>query len=147
MRVEDMANEEFRRIVLAEDDVEMRRLVARQLRRDAYDVVECPDGNTLFHLIHSYMTSGDPVGVDLIISDIRMPGLTGFQVLELLRAKDPFTPVIVMTAFVDLDSRLEAARLGVAAFFEKPFDLDRLRRVVRLIVSPEWKGRHASPSA
>jgi len=135
MRVEEIAIEPVSRIVLAEDDEEMRCLVANQLRRDGHEVIECTNGHTLFRLIDSYMEAGDSLGVDLIISDIRMPGLTGLEVLELLRLRDPSTPVIMMTAFGDFDIRLEAERLGVAAFLDKPFDLGQLRRIVRLIVS------------
>jgi DNA-binding NtrC family response regulator len=115
------------RVVVGEDDLEMRRLVVGALRRDGYDVAEAADGTSLLAVLREHATLGQRV--DLVISDIRMPGCTGLQVVERLRGADDRVPVILMTAFGDDDARVEAARHGVL-LFEKPFGLDELRDAV-----------------
>jgi DNA-binding NtrC family response regulator len=72
----------------------------------------------------------------LIISDVRMPGVSGLDVLATLRREDWSTPVILMTAFGDLETRAEARRLGAKALFDKPFDVDDLRTAVSWFLHP-----------
>jgi CheY-like chemotaxis protein len=123
------------RILLVEDDAEMRRLVASRLRVNGHELTECEDGWAFLRRIES---AGEPEGFldfDLIVCDIRLPGLTGLEVLELLRTKDRRTPVIATTAFGDLEVRIRAARLGVIAFFDKPFDVGRLCRTAESVAS------------
>ena len=117
------------RILLAEDDAEMRALVSDDLRRAGYSVVECADGVALLRRLDSVnRTQG--VGVDLVVSDVRMPELTGLEVLERLRGADPFTPYIVVTAFGSAETRCAAARLGAIAVLDKPFEIKDLLRLV-----------------
>ena len=100
------------RVLVAEDDVEMRRVVADALRDDGYDVVELADGGRLLVDIAARMkaeTAGE--SVDLIVSDIRMPICTGLQILEVLRQSHWHTPVILMTAFGDDATRKHAESL------------------------------------
>jgi len=105
----------------------MRRLVVHALRRDGYDVGEAADGTALIALLNEREERGEPT--DLVITDIRMPGCTGMQVLERLRVANNHVPVILMTAFGDEDARYEAERHG-ALLFDKPFLLDDLRKAV-----------------
>lgn len=123
------------RILLAEDDDEMRRMIAEDLRRDGYDVVECRNGIEFLRRLDALLLHGDEVGVDLIISDVRMPGLTGLEILELLRAQDPFTPMIIVSAFGDRHTQDEATGLGASCFLEKPFDVALLRSIVRASIA------------
>jgi DNA-binding NtrC family response regulator len=119
------------RVLVAEDEEDLRELVAVTLRRDGYDVVTARDGSELLdRLASARLREQAEAPVDLIISDVRMPGWTGLQVLEGIRSTDWATPVILITGFGDRSIRREAARLGVAAFFDKPFDLDDLRTAV-----------------
>jgi DNA-binding response OmpR family regulator len=118
------------RILLAEDDGEMRRMVADALRGDGYDVVELADGGRLLVDIAARLKAG--VGgdsLDLILSDIRMPVCSGLQILSALRDAHWRTPVILMTAFGDEATRKHAESLS-AVLFDKPFDLDDLRTAV-----------------
>ncbi len=119
------------RILLADDDNDLRELLASVLRMDGYEVVEARDGIELLDHIGSTMVaggSGEPV--DLIVSDIRMPGWSGMQILSGVRRTDWAIPVVLITAYGDRDTDEEADRLGAAAVFRKPFDLDDLRTVV-----------------
>ncbi len=115
------------RILVAEDDSEMRRIVADALRGDGYDVVELVDGGRLLVDLAARMKADE--SVDLVVSDIRMPVCTGLQILEVLRLSHWHTPVILMTAFGDEATRKRAASL-MAVLFDKPFDLDDLRTTV-----------------
>jgi two-component system cell cycle response regulator CpdR len=118
------------RILVAEDDAEMRRLVTDALRDDGYEVIELADGGRLLVDIAARLKA-EPRGddIDLIVSDIRMPVCTGLQILEALRQAHWRTPVILMTAFGDEATRKQAESLR-AVLFDKPFDLDDLRTAV-----------------
>jgi DNA-binding response OmpR family regulator len=118
------------RVLLAEDDPDMRSVVADALRGDGYDVVELADGGRLLVDIAARLkdgTGGD--SLDLIVSDIRMPICTGLQILSALRDAHWHTPVILMTAFGDEATRRHAESLS-AVLFDKPFDVDDLRTAV-----------------
>jgi len=121
------------RILLAEDDYEMRTLLAVSLRRSGYDVIECSDGiGLLTHLETFFLPDGfEREAVDLIISDIRMPGITGMEVLEGKPKYRDFPPMIVITAFGDAETHEMAYRCGAAAVFDKPFDVDLLLEKVK----------------
>jgi len=125
------------RVILAEDDEELRSLLAGVLRRDGYDVVEASSGLELLELLADLLQRrGSVPCCELVVTDIRMPGATGLQVLETLRHRDWATPLMVITAFGDEQAHAEARRLGVAAMFDKPFDLDDFRMAVWNLLSP-----------
>jgi CheY-like chemotaxis protein len=121
------------RILLAEDDAEMRALVSSDLRRAGYGVVECPDGAALLRRLDASDPSQGQ-GVDLVVADVRMPELTGLEVLEHLRDADPFTPYIVVTAFGGVETRKAAERLGAIAVLEKPFERTALLSLVEAAI-------------
>jgi len=121
------------RVLLAEDGEEMRRLVAWTLRESGYEVEECADGwQLLQHL--QFIGSEEPPRFSLIISDIRMPGPSGIEILESLHRSRRLPPMILITAFGDPETHREARRLGAAAMFDKPFDLHDLVAAVRRIL-------------
>jgi DNA-binding response OmpR family regulator len=115
------------RLLLAEDDFELRDLLACLLRADGHEVVEARDGNELWSLLSSGH-SERPFA--LVVSDVRMPGLTAFDVLTRLQRAWTGTPVILITAFGDQTTHLRALRLGASRVFDKPFDCDELREAV-----------------
>jgi DNA-binding response OmpR family regulator len=118
------------RVLVAEDDREMRRLVVETLERVGLEVIEASDGGRLLVLIGKTYASGDRAHVfDLIVSDVRMPICSGLQILRMLRDANWRTPIIVMTAFGDDETRRNAGELG-AIFFDKPFELADLRAEV-----------------
>ena len=118
-------------ILLAEDDDEMRKLLAAALRADGYAVEEAYNGmDLLAKVARSLLHGSSAVPVDLVITDIRMPGFSGLEVLAALRETNRTVPVILITAFGDLETHQEARRLGANAIFDKPFDVDDLRTAV-----------------
>jgi two-component system response regulator (stage 0 sporulation protein F) len=124
-------------ILLAEDDEEMRSLLALMLRKEGYRVTECPNGVALLDMLSSFfLPSEEHKNFDLIISDIRMPGITGMEILMGANELDNFPPIILITAFGDKETHMQAERLGAAALFDKPFDIDELLKKVHAILPP-----------
>jgi DNA-binding response OmpR family regulator len=123
---------ELPRILLAEDDREMRHLLATLLRKDGYEVIESADGKVLLENLRSSRARGGD-RYDLVITDIRMPGVTGLQVLAELREFDTTTPVVLITSFGDSETHETANRLGADAVFDKPFNVNDLRKYVERI--------------
>lgn len=124
-----------RRILLGEDDLQMRAVLAEALRKKGYTVVECADGMNVLNelsyvLLSPEVSSRDPEHFDLVVSDIRMPGVTGLSILEGVQLFEGFPPIILITAFGDDETHAAAERLGAAAMFDKPFDVDDLLRRV-----------------
>jgi DNA-binding response OmpR family regulator len=130
------------RILLAEDDVEMRALLVWSLRREHYDVTECVDGFDLLSKLEGFLRDfGGLAGFDLVISDICMPGATALEVLESMRGCENLPPVILVTAFGDAHTHSEAARLGAAVLFDKPFEIrDLLAKVRELLGEGRTRG-------
>ncbi len=120
------------RILLVEDDAPLRSLVATGLREYGFDVVECADGQEALDRLSTH-------GVDVVLSDVRMPGLDGVDLARRIRASHPALPVLFMTAHADRD------RLAGESVIDKPFAIealvDRLLRFIderdRLVVRAE----------
>ena len=121
-------------VLLAEDDDAMRAMIASALRRDGYEVIEAANGLQLWELLETYVGDGPVRTPALVISDIRMPGASGLEVLAALRAHNPTTPVVLTTAFGDAETHAEGDRLGAQLVLDKPFDLADLRTVVRVLM-------------
>lgn len=133
-----LGHEETRaaRVLLAEDDREMRALLASALRRDGYEVIEAHSGFNLLEEMGVLLQHGEAAPVDLIISDQRMPGFLGLEILSGLRQAGWSLPFILITGFGDRETHEEARRLGATAVFDKPFDLDELRAAVLGVFQP-----------
>jgi two-component system, response regulator, stage 0 sporulation protein F len=116
------------RILVAEDDQELRSLLADDLRNAGYEVLEVADGGRLLEQVASARANPDAT-ISLVISDIRMPVFSGFEVVQRLRNSLWAGPVILTTAFGDDETRTRAAGLG-AILFDKPFTLQDMRTAV-----------------
>ena len=126
------------RILLAEDDYEMRALLAQSLQKAGYEVIEFSDGESLFNYINyinfSLLENEKYDQIDMIISDVRMPGKSGIDILSKLHDIGRFPPIILITAFGDEKIHAKAERLGIAAMFDKPFDIDELVAKIREVI-------------
>jgi len=112
----------------------MRQLLAEILAEERYDVIQASDGTEAVRILRE-----DPVGIDLVVMDHRMPRTTGLEAVAQIRSYNActpgWTPVILVTAFADHAITEEATRLGVACVFPKPFPLDGLLREVRRLTT------------
>lgn len=115
-------------ILVAEDDHEMRRLIAATLRRRHFAVTEAADGMELLDHLEAAVRKGRRYAA--IVSDIRMPLLSGMDVLAVLQAASADVPVVLITAFGDAATHDEATGLGAVAVLDKPFEMDDLTAVV-----------------
>jgi DNA-binding response OmpR family regulator len=133
-----------RRVLLAEDSTDVRELLKTALELDGYEVIGFPDGTSLVdYLGDALRPHADTAVPDIIITDIRMPGFSGIDVLAALRRADLQVPVILITAFGNEEIDAEARRLGAAGLFAKPFDIDDLRTALRYFLEHEPGETHA----
>jgi CheY-like chemotaxis protein len=110
-----------RHALVADDDREMRALMASVLKEAGFDVVELGDGHALLEHLRSAPCPA------LIVTDLQMPHFTGMAALRHIRRLGLAVPVILVTAFGNPRIHLNAARLGAAAVLDKPFSLITLR--------------------
>ena len=118
-------------VILAEDDREMRMMVATTLRRDGWDVVEAVDGTDLLACVARVTNARNDSRHCILVSDVRMPGLSGLDALERLPQLGWTGGIILITAFGDEATHVRARELGASTVLDKPFDLDALCDAIR----------------
>lgn len=124
------------RILVAEDDDEMRELLARTLERAGYQVVQLEDGAELSDYLELInVRSSRASQPDLVLTDVRMPGKSGLDVVRQARHVGLTCPVVVLSGFAS-ELGLEASGLGDTVLLSKPIEVDALLKVVRRMVDP-----------
>jgi two-component system, NtrC family, response regulator AtoC len=108
-------------ILVVEDEEKLRRVVELQLKGAGFEVEQAGT-------VEQAMRLADRA--DVILTDLRLPGVSGLEMLSNLRRQDSHTPVIVMTAFGSIETAVEAMKAGAVDFLPKPFSLDHLMTVV-----------------
>jgi two-component system response regulator PilR (NtrC family) len=111
-------------ILVVDDEASMRDLLRMLLEGEGYDVVVAPDGK---EAQRTFEESGGRI--DLVIQDLKMPGMDGRELLAWIHSRAPDVPVVVITAFSTWDNAVEAMRLGAYDYIRKPFDTDAIRAV------------------
>jgi len=113
-------------IFVVDDDTSSRDLLSRILSSEGHRVLALSDGReALEHLAEER----EPP--DLVVSDIRMGDVDGLQLTDALRQRAPDTPVILVTAFGNIDGAIDAIRRGAFDYISKPYDVDAIKLVVR----------------
>ncbi|MCI0574464.1 MAG: response regulator [Myxococcaceae bacterium] len=110
------------RLLVVDDKENMLKLLARILG-DAYDVETAQDGSSALSLLQTR-------AFDVVLTDIRMPGADGFEVLRTVKRQSADTEVILMTAYASVPKAVEAMREGAYDYLQKPFDPDEVSLVV-----------------
>lgn len=118
------------RVLIAEDDEDMRSLLAMVLARDGFIVDEVADGSALLERFREWQDGAADATPDLIVTDIQMPGCNGLGAVAQLRKWNPDIAVIIITAFGDARTHRRASDLDVFAVLDKPFDLTDFRTAV-----------------
>lgn len=111
------------RVLIVDDDDEMRVVLRRMLESDGYDVTE---QSRATHVLEALRRTP----FNLVILDKEMPGLTGLDLLPVLRREFPRLPVVFVTAFGGRQVASTALRLGATSYLEKPFRLAQLRDAI-----------------
>jgi len=113
-----------RSILVVEDEPKLRRLVELQLADDGYDVKSAPDAESGLKLVNEG-------AFDLVITDLKLPKMSGLEFLQEVKRSDPQMPVVIMTAFGSVESAVDAMKAGASDYVLKPFSLAELVMVVR----------------
>jgi DNA-binding response OmpR family regulator len=117
-----------RKILLVDDDKSIRVTLSQALEASGFQVVAAVDGD---HALEKFR--GDMF--DLVLLDMRMPGLDGMEVLRHVKAQRPSQPVIMVTGFGSVETAVEALKLGAVDYIQKPFSPDELRGIVNRVLS------------
>jgi DNA-binding NtrC family response regulator len=125
MEVANMA--QAGRVVIADDEANVRQVVSAVLRRDGHEVLACEDGQQAIEAL-------DAGAADVIVTDVVMRKVSGIEVLRRVRQSRPEVPVVMMTAFGTIKTAVDAIKLGAYDYLAKPFDMEELRAVVRAAV-------------
>ena len=111
-------------ILIVEDEARMRRLLELSLGEEGYNTLSAGSAEEGLKLV-------EREGVALLLTDLKLPGMTGLQLLESVRRVRAEMPVVVMTAFGTVESAVEAMKAGASDYVLKPFSLDEVKMVVR----------------
>jgi DNA-binding NtrC family response regulator len=117
-------SEDKPQILLIDDEAIALSNLSHVLEREGYTVTACKDGE-------SGLAAMQSTRFDLVLTDLRMPGIDGMDVLRHIRETTPEVPVIMITGHATLDSAVEAMKAGAHHYIAKPFRLDEAREVVR----------------
>jgi len=117
-------------ILIVDDDINLCKVLSEELTEIGYDT--------------HFLTSGDDVldyikgnRVDLLLLDLKMPGKNGFDLLQELNFENIDMRIIVLTAYADVKSAIDSAKLGASDFISKPYDFDELIITIRRTVQRE----------
>src|SRR5512136_44613 len=132
-----MTTDEPNKILVVDDSPQIAKAVSDLLGASGYFVRAAPSGERALQIL-------EMAKFDLIITDLKMTGMTGIELAKQLQDRVPGLPVVILTGFGDMDSVISALRLGVADYLKKPFSIDEVLAVVeREIVRS--RGRRAAP--
>ena len=120
----------MKKVWIVDDDSSIRWVLARAMRSEGYEVSDFENAGTVLHALKK----NHP---DVLITDIRMPGMDGLELARSVRKDHAQLPCIVMTAHTDLDSALASYESGAFEYLPKPFDLDDAVRLVRRALEPK----------
>jgi len=112
------------KILIVEDEKSMREVLKILLEGEGYEVTTASDGLEGISLIEKDI-------FDLIITDMKMPKADGFEVLKRIKEISPDTIVIMITAFGNTDTAIEAMKMGAYDYITKPFNIEEIRLIVR----------------
>ncbi len=112
------------RILVVDDEQSMRDFLSIMLKKEGYDVVTAENGGSALKVIQSEI-------FDLIITDVKMPGVDGIEVLRTTKDVSPETVVIMITAFATTETAVEAMKLGAYDYITKPFKVDEIKLVIQ----------------
>ncbi len=111
------------RVLVVDDEELIRKAVSLGLKRSGYDVEEAEDGGKAIEVLNA---GENPIKVDVIICDIRMPKINGTEAIAYFRTQYPSIPIIVLTGYPDVELATSLLKAGVVEYLTKPVDRDKL---------------------
>ncbi|WP_027626073.1 response regulator [Clostridium lundense] len=110
--------------LVVDDTKNIRNLLTTCLELEGYNVITAKDGDEAIDILRN-----EKLGI--IFLDIKMPGISGTEVLRKIRNMEIETPVIIMTAFATVKNAVDCTKMGAVAYLQKPFTADKIRNVLK----------------
>ena len=117
-------------VLVVDDEDALRSVLSTELISEGYTVDTAPDGDDAITILQQK-------AFDLVLLDIKMPRVDGFEVLRFIKQRYPNTKVIMLTGFADLKNAIESKKLGAEDFVSKPYDLVDLLTTIERVLSAE----------
>ena len=128
------------RILIVDDDPSMRTALLETVRRLGYAVQGAADGVEALERIAKFHPW-------LVLTDLKMPRLSGLELIKDIRARAPYATIVLMTAYGTVETAVEAMKFGASEYLLKPFSMDLLERVIGNLKAGREEGIGATPSA
>lgn len=116
------------RVLVVDDEAQVRKPISIMLAKDGYEVVEAEDGGEAIEALRS---GDNPLMIDTVLCDIRMPKINGKEAIVYFRSQFPGVPVVVMTGYPDVELAVSLMRQGVRDYLIKPVGKEELLTVIR----------------
>ena len=113
----------IKKVFIVDDDKSIRWVLEKALTKNNYKVY-------LYENTENMILDLDNIKPNVIISDIRMPGINGIEMLEKIKREYPHIPIIIMTAFSDIDTTVSSLKKGAYDYITKPFDINETIQIV-----------------
>jgi DNA-binding NtrC family response regulator len=117
-------------ILVVDDEEALRTVLSSELENEGYIIASAGDGDDAINILRDRT-------FDLVLLDIKMPRVDGFEVLRFIKERFPSTKVIMLTGFADLKNAIESKKLGAEDFVSKPYDLVDLLTTIERVLSGE----------
>lgn len=114
-------------VLVVDDEPDVRKVVRMTLEKGGYDVIEAEDGEKAIEAIHQ---GENPLMLDVIISDIRMPKINGVEAINYFQQQWPRVPLIVLTGFPDMEMATGFLNRGIVDYLVKPVEKEKLIKSV-----------------
>ena len=115
------------RVPVVDDEPDIRKVVKMALTKAGYDVIEAEDGEKAIEAIQE---GENPLLLDVIICDIRMPKINGIEAINYFQQQWPRVPIIVLTGFPDMEMATDLIKKGIVAYLVKPVGKEQLTNAV-----------------
>ncbi len=127
-------------ILIVDDELNIRRVLERAFLKEGYHVHLAEGGHQALKIL-------EEAPIEVVLTDVVMPDMSGLELLKQIRAKYPHIPVIMMTAFGTIPMAVEAIRNGAFEFLTKPLDLETLRKLVRHALAERSSQARTAPKS
>jgi DNA-binding NtrC family response regulator len=128
---------DHRTLLVVDDESSIRRLLCNYLTKQGFTTFEAEDATTALSVLSNHP-------VDLVLSDLRMPGMDGMELFRQIRDLYPNTDVILLTGYPEINDAIEALKSGALDFLLKPIQLDRLTMVINQAIETRRLRREVS---
>ena len=115
------------RVLVVDDEADVRKAVNVALTKSGYEVIEAEDGKEAINVLNS---GDNPLEIDVIVCDIRMPNIGGVETIKYLRTQYPSRPIIALTGFPDVQLATSLLKQGVIDYLVKPVEREKLAATV-----------------